>query len=420
MTTPVLSNSISDGPSAGRSLGRESSDVTTMHAPRSADDRGRGPLDGIRVADFSRVLAGPYATMMLADFGADVIKVEGTAGDDTRHWKPPVDATGRSTYFSSVNRNKRSVALDLKDPDDREAALTLAVTADVVIENFKPGGLDRFALGYASIAAANPAIVYCSISGFGDDVGATLPGYDLLAQAVGGLMSITGHPGAEPTKVGVALVDVLTGMNAVIGIQAALRERDRTGAGQQVKVNLLHSLLAALTNQASSALATGVSPRALGNAHPSIAPYETFRASDRPIVVAVGNDRQFRAFAEVMGMPELADNGLFARNVDRVRNRDALCAIIDDRLAARSGTEWTDALAAVGVPAGPVNTVLEAIELASVLGLQPIVEIGGSEYRGISNPITLTSTPARYLSAPPDLPAAHGRIDWLPKENRHE
>ncbi|MET1020305.1 MAG: CoA transferase [Microterricola sp.] len=389
-----------------------------MRVPRDPD--ARGPLDGIRVADFSRVLAGPYATMMLADFGADVIKIEGPAGDDTRQWKPPTDTAGRSTYFASVNRNKRSVALDLNDPGDRESARTLAVTADVVIENFKPGGLDRFGLDYASIAAANPATVYCSISGFGDEAGATLPGYDLLAQAVGGLMSITGHPGGEPTKVGVALVDVLTGMNAVIGIQAALRERDRTGVGQQVKVNLLHSLLAALTNQASSALATGLSPRALGNAHPSIAPYETFRASDRPIVVAVGNDRQFRSFAEVLGMSELADSDLFARNIDRVGNRDALRAIINDKLAARSSTEWIDALAAVGVPSGPVNTVLEAIELAAELGLQPTVAIGDSGYRGIRNPITLTSTPARYRSAPPDLPAAHGRIDWLPKENRHD
>ncbi|RXZ45852.1 CaiB/BaiF CoA transferase family protein, partial [Agromyces binzhouensis] len=309
-----------------------------------ADQAPTGALRGIRVADFSRVLAGPYATMVLADFGADVIKVESPAGDDTRHWSPPVDATGRATYFGGVNRNKRSVALDLADAAGLAEARRLAASADVVVENFRPGVMARFGLAYEDVRELNPGVVYCSITGFGAGEGAALAGYDLLVQAVGGLMSITGDPDGDPSKVGVALVDVLTGQNAVAGILLALRERDRTGQGRLVEVNLLQSLLSALTNQASSTLATGTPPRRLGNQHPSIAPYAVFRAADRELVIAVGNDRQFAALAGVVGLPGLAGDARFLTNADRVAHRDELRETLERALAAASAGAWVDAL----------------------------------------------------------------------------
>ncbi|WP_430644843.1 CaiB/BaiF CoA transferase family protein [Agromyces sp. GXS1127] len=389
-----------------------------------------GALRGIRVADFSRVLAGPYATMMLADFGADVIKVESPAGDDTRHWSPPVDATGRATYFGGVNRNKRSVALDLTDAAGLAEARRLAASADVVIENFRPGVMARFGLAYEDVRAPNPGVVYCSITGFGTGDGAALAGYDLLVQAVGGLMSITGDPDGEPSKAGVALVDVLTGQNAVAGILLALRERDRTGVGRLVEVNLLQSLLSALTNQASSTLATGAAPRRLGNQHPSIAPYAVFRAVDRELVIAVGNDRQFRALAGALGLPALADDARFRANADRVAHRDELRAIIEHALAAASAAHWVDALGAAGVPAGLVNDVAEAIAFADALGLDPVAETREADaaapaHRSIANPIRLgvsgdgsAAAPAggaAYRTAPPALDADRG-ADWLPRD----
>lgn len=314
---------------------------------------GRGILSGIRVADFSRVLAGPYATMMLADFGADVVKIEPPSGDDTRHWRPPVDARGRSTYFGSVNRNKRSVVLDLTDAAGLAEARRLAASADVVVENFRPGVMARFGLAYPDVREANPGVVYCSITGFGMGEGAALAGYDLLVQAVGGLMSITGEPDGEPAKAGVALVDVIAGQNALAGILLALRERDRTGLGQLVEVNLLQSLLSALTNQAAGTLATGVAPERLGNRHPSIAPYALFRAADRDLVIAVGNDKQFAALARVLGGGTLASDARFASNAARVEHRDELRVRIETRLAAASAAHWVAALTAVGVPGRP-------------------------------------------------------------------
>ncbi|MGW9630620.1 CaiB/BaiF CoA transferase family protein [Agromyces sp. NPDC055520] len=395
-----------------------------------------GVLSGVRVADFSRVLAGPYATMMLADFGADVVKIEPPAGDDTRHWRPPVDATGQSTYFGSVNRNKRSVALDLTDAAGLAEARRLAGSADVVIENFRPGVMDRFGLSYESVRESNPGVVYCSITGFGTGEGAALAGYDLLVQAVGGLMSITGAVDGEPAKAGVALVDVLTGQSAVAGILLALRERDRTGLGQRVEVNLLQVLLSALTNQAASTLATGSPPRRLGNAHPSIAPYAVFHAADRELVIAVGNDKQFRALAAVLDAPlsEGLDTALanpldhptgfddprFAGNVDRVAHRAELTALIERRLAAASAAHWVDALTEVGVPAGLVNDVAEAIAFAEALGLEPVAEIGFDTFRAesvasrtVANPIGLSASPAAYRTPPPALDE-HAGADWHP------
>ena len=244
---------------------------------------GRGALDGLRIADFSRVLAGPYATMLLADLGADVVKVERPGiGDDTRAWRPPADGDGTSTYFLSVNRNKRSVVLDLTTEAGHEQARALVAESDVVVENFRPGTMERLGLGHKELRARRPELIYCSISGFGSGAGAAIPGYDLLVQAVGGLMSVTGIADGEPVKAGVALVDVITGLHASLGILAALRHRDATGEGQLVEVNLLGSLLSAMVNQASAFAVAGVVPGRLGNAHPSIAPYETFPTADRP------------------------------------------------------------------------------------------------------------------------------------------
>ena len=404
----------------------------------------RGPLSGVRVADFSRVLAGPHATMILADLGADVIKIESPEGDGTRQWSPPVNAVGQSTYFAGVNRGKRSVALDLRSPEGLARARELAATADVVIENFKPGTMEKFGLGYEAVAEQNPGVVYCSISGFGDAAGKELPGYDLLVQAVGGLMSITGaadDAGGEPTKVGVALVDILTGLNAVIGIQAALRAREvddnsrgqhvdasadvhgsankRVGRGQHVKVTLLGSLLSALANQASSTLETGKAPGRMGNAHPSIAPYETFAAADQQVALAVGTDGQFRRLCEVIGAPEMADDARFANNPARVAHRVELRAAIDERLRARPAAEWIEALTAANIPAGRVNNIAQAIELAESLGLGMVAETpraaadGSTQVlRSIATPISFSETPARYGAPPPELDQHRG-ADWL-------
>ena len=364
-----------------------------------------GALDNVLIADFGRVLAGPYATMLLADFGAEVVKIERPgSGDDTRAWGPPWVGEDAS-YFLSVNRNKQSVALDLSDPGDLAAARDLARRADVVVENFLPGGMDRLGLGYAAVRAENPGVVYCSITGFGSHN--DLPGYDLLVQAVGGLMSITGPDPQTPTKVGVAVVDVITGLHAAIGILAALRHRDRTGEGQQVEVNLLSSLLSAMVNQSTGYVAAGSVPHAMGNRHPSVVPYEVFHTADRPLVLAVGNDRQFASLCKVLGIPELAADERFATNTARVGHRTDLIPLIDDALAARSADFWFEALTAERVPCGPLNDIADAVALAERLGLDPVVEIdkpGRDEpIRLIANPIRLSATPPTYRSGPPRL-----------------
>ncbi|TFB87217.1 CoA transferase [Cryobacterium algoricola] len=382
----------------------------------------------LRVADFSRVLAGPYATMMLADFGADVIKIESPAGDDTRQWLPPTDAQGASTYFGAVNRNKRSVVCDLGTDEGRAAAWRLATTADVVVENFRPGVMERFGLGYEAVRAANPGVVYCSITGFGAGAGARLPGYDLLVQAVGGLMSVTGPADGEPSKVGVALVDVLAGLNALSGILLALRERDsRRGdagavdaggpVGGRVEVDLLTTLLSALTNQAAGTLATGHSPARLGNAHPSIAPYELFAAADRDLVIAVGTDSQFRTLVRLLGAPGLAADPRFLGNADRVRHRADLRPALEALLRTQPAAHWVDTLTDAGVPAGLVNSISEAFAFAAGLGVEPVVELGsGTEPRRLSrqvaNPIHLGERPASYRLLPPRL-GEHAGAGWL-------
>jgi crotonobetainyl-CoA:carnitine CoA-transferase CaiB-like acyl-CoA transferase len=370
-------------------------------------------LSDLRVLDFSRVLAGPFATMMLGDLGAEVVKIERPeTGDETRTWGPPHDDHGEATYFQAVNRNKRSLVLDFRDERDVANARSLALESDVLVENFRPGLLDGLGLGYDQLRADHPSIIYCSITGFGRRAGTELPGYDLLVQAIGGLMSITGPADGEPQKVGVALVDVLAGMFATVGILAALRHRDRTGQGQRVEVDLLSSLLAALVNQGSAYTVAGVVPKRLGNEHPSIAPYALFQTADGELVLAVGNDRQFTALCEVLGVPALASSELYLTNTQRVHNRDALRAELERALARRCAREWAQELTAARVPAGVVNDLAAAFAFAASLGLDPIVGIprpDGGPARLTKNPIGLSATPPSYRLAPPALGAMNRR-----------
>ena len=358
-------------------------------------------LDGILVADFSRVLAGPLAAMTLGDLGADVIKVEPPAGDETRSWQPPTDAEGRSTYFLTINRNKRSLALDLKNEADLALAQELVRRADVLIENFRPGTMDRFGLDYETVAAGNPGLVYCSITGFGRREGAAMAGYDPLVQAVSGLMSVTGPDDGEASKTGVALVDVIAGLNAVNGILAALRVRERDRVGQRVEINLLSTALAALANQASSFLNTGVSPARMGNVHPSIEPFGTYAAADGMLMICAGNDHQFHQLARTLGAPQLADDERFAGNSDRVANRDQLRPELEFRLGLDSVAYWTEALSAAGVPAGPVNDIGGGFGLADSLGLDPVDEFDG--VRSPRSPLELSATPVSTRRRPPAL-----------------
>lgn len=361
------------------------------------------PLDGILVADFSRVLAGPLATMTLADLGATVVKVERPdAGDDTRAWGPPWTEHA-SAYYECLNRAKYGITLDLNDPADLRRSRELANRADVFVQNFRPGSLARYGLDPATLRAANPRLVYCSISGFGAGAGAARPGYDFLVQAVGGLMSVTGAADGEPTKVGVPIVDVLTGKDAVIGILAALANRERTGVGEHVEVALLSSALGGLVNQAASYLATGVVPGRLGNQHPSIAPYETLRCRDAPLAVAVGNDAQFARFVQVLGVPQLAGDARFATNGDRVVHRAALVVALEGALAADDAAVWEQRLAAVGVPAGLVGDVGSAIDRAAAYGLDPTVGVGDGRVPQVGHPVRYEGVPRRPVAPPPDL-----------------
>jgi crotonobetainyl-CoA:carnitine CoA-transferase CaiB-like acyl-CoA transferase len=363
------------------------------------------PLSGVLVADFSRVLAGPYATMLFGDLGADVVKIENPhGGDDTRSWGPPF-AAGESTYFQSVNRNKRSLAADLRDPASLCRVRELVRRADVLIENFRPGTMGTFGLSYDEVRTINPRLVYCSITGFGSGKGAAMPGYDLLVQAVGGLMSITGPAPDQPVKVGVALVDVLTALHAAVGVLAALRARESTGAGQLVEVNLLSTLLSSLVNQGAGYTAAGVIPGILGNRHPSIAPYETFPTADRPMVVAVGNDRQFTALCAGLELPELPGDPRFASNADRVGHIDELASVLTSRLITRSAAQWSAILAPLGVPCGPVNDLAGAFDLAETLGLQRTIQAGdGDDAITLpANPIALSGTSIQSASRPPRL-----------------
>ena len=364
---------------------------------------GRGPLSGLVVADFSRILAGPYATMLLADLGADVIKVESPGGDDTRTWAPPV-RDGVSTYYLGVNRNKRSVALDLTDPGDVAAARELARRADVLVENFKPGGLARFGLDHPTVSKTNPGIVYASISGFGSGPGGrSLPGYDLIVQAISGLMSLTGDPDGDPYRAGVAVFDVMAGLHATIGVLSALNLRRETGRGQHVEVNLLSSALSGLVNQTSAYVAGDVVPFRMGNSHPSLFPYEPLPCADGDLIVTAGNDGQFRKLCEVLGVPELVENPRFLRNEDRTANREELRPLLVARLRTRTKMEWFRDIIGAGVQCGPINTIDQGVAFAEEVGLAPVVTVGegGTGVPSVRNPIRFSDTAAEYRLPPP-------------------
>ncbi len=346
------------------------------------------PLSGIRVLDFSRVLAGPLATMILGDLGADVVKIErpGT-GDDTRGWGPPFIGED-AAYFLSLNRNKRSVVLDLESERGSDLARRLAERSDVVVENFRPGLMERFGLDHATLARRNPRLVYCSLVAFSDrGESASRPGYDIIVQALSGLMSFTGEPDGEPTKVGVALLDVIAGLYAANGIQAALVGRERTGRGEHIVVSLFESSIASLVNQAANFLLGGLVPRRMGNAHPNIVPYQLFRGSDRSFILAAGNDRLFERTCSAIGRPDLPADPRFATNAERVRNRDALVRILQESFAAEPAAFWLDALSAAGVPCAPVRTVDEVFSSPEGSAFVQTVERAGHRLHLVADPI---------------------------------
>jgi crotonobetainyl-CoA:carnitine CoA-transferase CaiB-like acyl-CoA transferase len=372
------------------------------------------PLEGVRVLDLSRVLAGPYATMVLGDLGADVLKVEHPdRGDDTRHWGPPF-AGGESAYFLSINRNKRSIGVDLKDPDGLERVEKLAAGADVVIENWRRGALEKLGLGYEKLRRANPDLVYCSITGFGPGPDEDRPGYDFLVQARGGVMGITGQPGGEPTKVGVAIADIVCGLFASNAILAALYKRGVTGEGARIEVPLFESTLGWLANRGQEYLVSGEDTGLIGNAHPSIVPYQTFDAADKPLVVAVGNDPQFANLCGVIGRTELAEDERFATNPDRVANREALVSELQRAFAGRPADEWADELRAAGVPSGPVNTLADVLADEHLLGsgmLRGLDHPSAGHLEMLASPILIDGERLSIRRPPPTL-GQHTEEGW--------
>lgn len=375
----------------------------------------RGPLDGLLVADLSRVLAGPYCSMLLADLGATVIKVESPDGDDTRTWSPP-EKDGVSTYYLSINRNKQSLVLDFKNADDLALARNLLRRADIALENFKPGGIEKFGLGYDDVKDDNPGLVYLSISGFGTEGGAALPGYDLVVQAVSGLMSLTGEPDGPAYRAGISVFDVMTGMHGLIGILAALHQRSETGRGQHVKVNLLSSALSGLVNHSASFTAAGAVPMRMGNAHPSVYPYQVMPTADRDVIITAANDRQFRGLCRVLGIEHLADDPRFERNADRTANRDILHPMLLEALSTWGADDLFTALMAAGVPCGPINTIAEGVDLAERLGLEPRVTVGEGDGAVdlVRNPIRFSDSSIHYHTAPPPLGANSDELRaWL-------
>ncbi len=361
-------------------------------------------LSGLRVLDFSRVLAGPLCTMVLADLGADVVKVERPgSGDETRTWGPPF-AGDDAAYFLSINRNKRSVALDLSSEEGARAARALAAGSDVLVENFRPGLMERFGLAYEQLRGEHPGLVYCSISAMGPEADPSRAGYDLVVQALTGLMSVTGWPGGEPTKAGVALLDVAAGLYAAIGILAALEARRQTGEGQRVSISLFDAGVAAMVNQAANYLIGGEVPGRLGNEHPNIVPYQSFRAADRPFVLAAGNDRLFRRACEVMGRPDLPEDPRFATNDERVRNRGTLIPVLAEILAARPADDWLRGFAEAGVPAAPIRDLAEVFDAPE--GARLVEEVGDGAHgtlRLVASPMRLSATPYEPRFPPPRL-----------------
>ncbi|AOI70129.1 CaiB/BaiF CoA transferase family protein [Burkholderia ubonensis] len=379
-----------------------------------------GALSHIRVLDLTRVLAGPWCAQTLADFGADVIKVERPgAGDDTRHWGPPYlkDANGADTaeaaYYLAANRNKRSVTVDIATPEGQQIVRELAAQSDVVLENYKVGQLKKYGLDYDSLRAVKPDLIYCSVTGFGQTGPyAHRAGYDFIVQGIGGFMSITGErdgePGGGPQKAGVAIADLATGLYSTIAVLAALAHRDRTGEGQYIDMALLDVQVALLANMNTNFLASGKPPVRWGNAHPNIVPYQTFQTSDGWIIVAVGNDGQFRKFVEAGGRPELADDERFATNPSRVRHRDTLVPILAEMVKARGKADWIGALEAAGVPCGPINELDEVFDNEQVIARGMQVSLPhpcGADVKLVRNPIRMSATPPDARTAPPLLGA---------------
>jgi crotonobetainyl-CoA:carnitine CoA-transferase CaiB-like acyl-CoA transferase len=376
------------------------------------------PLSHLRVLDMSRILAGPWAAQTLADLGAEVIKVERIgSGDDTRSWGPPFikdtdgNETSESAYFMSTNRGKKSLALDISKPQGQAVIRKLAAKSDILIENYKVGGLAAYGLGYDDLKKVNPGLIYCSITGFGQTGPfSSRAGYDFLIQAMGGLMSVTGEPdgklGAGPQKIGVALTDILTGLYTTIAALSAIAKRDATGEGCHVDMALLDVTTATMANQALNYLVTGVAPGRMGNAHPNIVPYEAFEASDMYLIVAVGNDAQFARFVEVAGQPELATDARFADNASRVENREILIPIIQDFMKQRTGADWIAALEKVGVPCGPINNMEQVFAHPQIQhrGLQMALDhpLAGTVPQ-VANPIKFTGQAHVYQGAPPTL-----------------
>ncbi|MEQ8445715.1 MAG: CaiB/BaiF CoA-transferase family protein [Pelagibacterium sp.] len=375
----------------------------------------QAPLAGLRVVELARILAGPWLGQTLADLGAEVIKVESPEGDDTRRWGPPFierdDGRGGvekvAAYFHATNRSKRSVVCDFRDAVDLERLRALIVDADVLVENFKVGGLARYGLDYAALAAINPRLVYVSITGFGQTgPRASQPGYDFLIQGMSGVMDLTGDPAGEPQKVGVAWIDVFTGLYGVIGVQAALAERQRSGRGQQIDLSLLDVGVAVLANQAMNFLVSGKSPSRMGNAHPNIVPYQVFPVLDGHVIIACGNDRQFAALCSVLKRPELAIDPRAATNPDRVTNRDYVCNLLAEATGAWTKTELIKALEIAGVPCGPINTVAEALSEPQVAARD--LKIAPENIPGLRTPLTFSRSPLSLERAAPVL----GAGDW--------
>ncbi len=374
----------------------------------------KAPLSGIRVLDMSRILAGPWASQALADLGAEVIKIEHPRdGDDTRHWGPPYlraadgSETDTATYFLAANRGKASMTVDLATPGGQKIIHDLASVSDVLIENFKVGGLAKFGLDYASLSEQCPRLVYCSITGFGQDGPlCDRPGYDLLIQAMGGLMSITGPADGPPLKAGVAIADICAGLYATIAIQGALLERARSGLGQHIDIGLLDVQAAMLANQATNYLAGGLIPGRLGNAHPNIAPYQVFEAADGYLVLAVGNDSQFRRFAELAGDPELASDPRFKSNASRVRNRTELCERIAALLKSRSRAHWLEVLEGASIPSGPINNIAEVFDNSQIIHRKmrmALEHAEGGQVELVASPINFSRSPAGSQVPPPAL-----------------
>lgn len=364
------------------------------------------PLHGIRVLDLSRVLAGPYCTMVLGDLGADVIKVESPDGDETRAWGPPF-TNGESAYYLCVNRNKRSIVVDFKTDEGRKILQELVKQSDVLVENFRPGTLARFSLDYESASKANPNLIYCSITGFGQTGPLRdRPGYDFMIQGMGGLMSITGVPDGEPMKVGVAVTDLFAGQNAVIAILAALQARTQTGKGQHLDISLFDSQVAMLANIASDYLVSGNLPKRYGNAHANIVPYQSFQASDAWFVLAVGNDRQFEKLCEVISKREVASDVRFRLNAERVKHREELIPILKPVFLTKTSGEWLSMLENAGIPCGPINSLDKVFSMPQVEARQMLIHMEHPEIedlRLVGSPLKFSDTPVDFRLPPPRL-----------------